>query len=89
MYYTYIIYSRKLKKFYIGSTEDLKDRIIQHNKKNVPFTSRGIPWMLIYYEAFVEKEDALCEERFLKTGKGRERRKILLGEFLKKLSERC
>jgi hypothetical protein len=40
---------------------------------------------LIYYEAFTEKIDSLNEEKFLKTGKGRERRKILLSRFLKKL----
>jgi len=85
MYYTYILYSKKLDKFYNGFTEDLKERFKNHNQGKVPFTSRGIPWQLVYYEAFLEKEDALREERFLKTGKGRERRKFLLSAFYKKI----
>lgn len=78
MYYVYIVYSQKLGKKYIGSTDDIKRRIKQHNSGHNIFTSRGIPWKLIYYEAFLSKDDAINEERFLKTGKGRERLKYLL-----------
>ena len=78
MYYVYILYSAKLKKEYIGYTSDLKKRFREHNSGEVIFTSRGIPWKLIYYEAFFSKRDAMEEERFLKTGKGRERRSYLL-----------
>ncbi len=85
MYYTYILYSKKLTKYYVGHTENLKERFKQHNNKMVPFTSRGVPWKLVYYEAFIEKDDAIKEERFLKTGKGRERRKYLLSNFEKNL----
>ena len=84
MYYTYILYSKKLKKSYIGCTSDLRRRLKEHNDGKTSYTSHGIPWMLIYYEAFLEKEDAVREEKFLKTGKGRERRKILLATFISK-----
>ena len=86
MHYVYILYSKKLKKFYIGSTSDLKRRIKEHNDGKAVFTSSGIPWIIAYYEAFSEKQDASREEKFLKTGKGRERRKILLESFLEKLN---
>ena len=82
MYYIYILYSKKLQKKYIGFSEDLKERINQHNTKKVPFTSRGTPWQLIYYQAFVNKKDAMEEEKFLKTGKGRDRMKYLLQHTL-------
>ncbi|MFA4890549.1 MAG: GIY-YIG nuclease family protein [Candidatus Paceibacterota bacterium] len=87
MFYVYIIHSKKLDKFYIGSTDNLQKRITAHNKKETPFTAKGIPWKLIYYEAFIEKGDALREERFFKTGKGRERRKYLLADFLDKFKK--
>jgi len=77
MFYVYILYSDKLNKKYIGSTFDLRSRIAQHNNKKSKFSSRGIPWKIIYYEAFLNKSDALREESFLKTGKGRERMKYL------------
>jgi putative endonuclease len=77
MYYVYIIYSKKLDKKYIGSTSNLRERIERHNEKRSKFTSKGCPWELIYYEAFKNKKDAVREETFLKTGKGRERIKNL------------
>jgi putative endonuclease len=88
MYYVYILYSRKLNKFYTGCTKDIKQRIQQHNSGIVPFTSKGIPWTLIYYEAFLEKQDATREEKFLKSGKGRERRNYLLETFLGKFNNK-
>lgn len=83
MYYVYIIHSRKLNKYYVGSTADIRARITEHNAGKVSFTSRGLPWVLVYYEAFIIKTDALREEKFLKTGKVRERRKFILSEFEK------
>lgn len=87
MYYVYILYSKKLNKFYIGYTENIKRRVKEHNQGNSKFTTNGIPWVVVYYEAFMYKEDAEREEKFLKTGKGRERKKYLLEYFNKK--ERC
>ena len=49
----------------------------EHECGNADFTSRNGPWELLYYEAFLEKEHARLEEKFLKTGKGRERLKFL------------
>lgn len=83
MYYTYILYSKKLDKFYIGYTENINNRFKEHNKGEVNYTSRGLPWVLVHYQAFIYKEDAQKEEKFLKTGKGRERRKYLLEYFNK------
>jgi putative endonuclease len=83
MYYVYILYSHKLKKRYVGSANDLRIRIKQHNDGNSAFTKGGKPWKLIYYEGFISKHDALLEERFLKSGKGRERISHLLTDTLK------
>jgi putative endonuclease len=46
-YFVYIIWIDKLKKFYAGSTQDLANRINEHNKGEAKFTSKGIPWVLI------------------------------------------
>jgi len=81
MYYVYIICSQNLNKRYVGFTSDLKRRIIEHNNGYSEFTSKGIPWKLIYYEAFLFEEDAIREEKFLKSGKGRERISMLFGRF--------
>lgn len=80
MHYVYIIYSNKLNRKYIGSTIDLKERIRQHNLGKSDFTSKGIPWKLIYYEAFLSKKQAQKEELFLKSERGRERLNYLFGD---------
>ena len=46
----------------------------------------GKPWILVYYEAYVSKMDAVEEEIFLKSGKGRERLNICLRQTLKRVN---
>ncbi|MBI4062339.1 GIY-YIG nuclease family protein [Candidatus Gottesmanbacteria bacterium] len=77
-YYVYILWSAKLHKKYVGITNNLRIRFKEHNSGKSDFTNRGKPWKLLYYEAFISREDAESEELFLKSGKGRERIKFLL-----------
>jgi len=84
MHYVYILKSEKNGRLYKGVTDDLKRRFKEHNSGNVPFTKNLKPWILIYYGAFIEKSDATREERFLKSGKGRERIQWLLKSILEK-----
>ena len=81
MHYVYILYSSKLDKLYKGSCNNLKDRFNSHNWHRVKATKSGAPWKLVYYQAFISKTDAIREENFLKTGKGRERIKYLLKDY--------
>jgi putative endonuclease len=78
MYYVYILKSKKNNKLYKGFTNDLKRRIKEHNLGKSTFTKNNGPWQLIYYEAFISKNDAQREELFLKSGKGRKRIKFLI-----------
>ncbi len=43
-YETYILWSDKLQRFYVGSTKDVKKRLTKHNFGYVQYTSKGIPW---------------------------------------------
>ena len=52
MYYVYVLKSQKTKRFYIGYTSDLKQRVLDHNIGEMA-TKYGIPWKLIYYEAYL------------------------------------
>ena len=78
LYYIYIIFSKKLNKKYIGIKKNLRKRIWEHNNSKTPFTLKTKDWEIIYYEAFLSKQDAYTEEKFLKSGKGRDRLKYLL-----------
>ncbi len=75
MYYVYLLQEEKSSKHYIGYTKDLKRRIKEHNSVHQGFTSIG-KWKLVYYEAYLSKEDAEERERKLKQD-GRSRRFIM------------
>jgi putative endonuclease len=84
MYYLYIRHSQKDNNFYTGTTTDLKRRITEHNQgKNFSTASRR-PFKLIYYEAYLLKEDAEARERYLKTSMGRRVIRKQLENYLKK-----
>ena len=68
----YYVYSLKCKNgYYIGCTEDLKDRLERHKKGNVPATKDRLPVKLTIYFAFSNKYTAFNFEKYLKSGSGR------------------
>ena len=71
MFYTYVLFSPKLNKRYIGSTSDLTKRLAEHNAGKSRFTKSGIPWILVYSESYSSNSDARKRELFLKSGFGR------------------
>jgi len=71
MYYTYVLKSHKDGQFYTGFTKDLKQRFEQHNKGYVESTKERRPLALIYYEACLDKNDAIKREKYLKTYHGK------------------
>lgn len=66
MYYVYILKSLKDKKLYIGSTNDLRKRVKEHNEGGVVATKCRGPLILIYYEAYKSEQDAREREKQLK-----------------------
>ena len=73
MYYVYDLFSLKSKRLYTGYTEDLKQRVMEHNKGlGGNYSSNNKPFTLLFYEAFLVKEDAQKQEKFYKSGYGRE-----------------
>lgn len=69
MYYFYILKSNKLRKCYYGFTNDLKKRLKEHNSGKSKYTSAGMPWQLVYYEAYSNKDDAKNREKNIKLRK--------------------
>jgi putative endonuclease len=65
-YFIYIIQSEKDGSFYKGYTEDYLKRIKQHNNGESTYTSRKLPWILVYLEILPSKRDALIREKNLK-----------------------
>lgn len=71
MYYVYVIRSQKDHKFYTGYTANLKKRLELHNEGRVESTKYRKPFELVYYEASLNKEDAMNREKYLKTTYGK------------------
>ena len=82
MYYIYIIRSRKDKNLYVGCTNDLRKRFVEHNSGRNQSTSSRKPFDIIYYEAMINREDAFAREKYLKTGCGRNYLRKTLKRFL-------
>jgi len=83
MWYVYVLQNNK-DKWYIGSSKDLRKRILRHNSGKNKSTKYGIPWKLIYYEACLNKKDARAREKYLKSGMGRRYLKNRLKFFFAK-----
>ena len=83
MYYAYLLENLGDKSWYIGSTSDLKRRIKEHQTGSGGRTTRiKKNWHLIYYEAYLDKRDAVGREKFLKSGSGRKYLKKQLKNYL-------
>lgn len=68
----YYVYSLKCKDgFYIGCTDNLKERFERHTKGHVPATCERLPVELSFYIAFANKYKAYSFEKYLKSGSGR------------------
>ena len=71
MFYVYVIQSGSDLGLYIGMSGNLRRRLAEHQEGESNSTKGRGPWRLIYYEAYLEKEDAMGREVFLKSGSGR------------------
>ena len=72
MFYCYVLRSLKTGRRYVGSCEDLAERVRRHNAGESNATKHGVPWVLVCSESFVTRSEAAQRGRYYKTGRGRE-----------------
>ena len=70
MWYVYVLRSSEDKKFYVGSTSDLKRRMKEHDSGACDSTKHRRPLDLEAYIAVREERVARELEAYLKTGSG-------------------
>lgn len=73
MYKLYILKSINFPKTYVGITNNLEKRIVEHNTGLTKFTSTYKPWRLIYSEDLQDKESARKREKYFKSCVGRKK----------------
>ncbi len=66
MYCGYILRSIKTHRFYAGHTQDLQNRLIEHNAGETASIRHGIPWELIHSEEFSTRTEAMKWEKRVK-----------------------
>jgi predicted GIY-YIG superfamily endonuclease len=71
MWYVYILRSVKDKDLYVGSTNNIRRRLNEHNSGKVDSTKRRIPFSLEAYIAVKDQAIAIELEQYFKTGSGR------------------
>jgi putative endonuclease len=88
MFYVYVIHSLEDHGFYIGFSTNLRKRIAGHEHGASFATKYRGPWKLIYYEAYIDRQDAEGRERYLKTGSGRRFLRQQLQHYFEKFAAR-
>jgi putative endonuclease len=48
MFTVYILFSATTEKYYTGQTQDLDNRIAEHNAGETASIKNGIPWQIVY-----------------------------------------
>jgi len=71
MFYTYIIYSKTLNKYYVGSCQDINKRIDDHLNSRSKFTKSAKDWEIKYFETFLTRSEACKRELQIKKMKSR------------------
>ena len=86
MFFVYILLSEIDGKFYIGFAEDVQSRLEAHNSGKVESTRYRKPFRLVYYEAYINEDDARGREVFLKSGSGHNFLKKQMRHFMNDLN---
>jgi len=71
-YYVYILQSKiDQNRYYTGFTENIDNRLKDHNSGKDTHTSKYKPWRIKTAIAFTDRQKALDFEKYLKTQSGR------------------
>ena len=70
-FFVYILRSERSGRFYIGHTENIEKRLLEHNTGRVAATRSKGPWELVYSQSFATRSEAARRETQVKQMKSR------------------
>jgi putative endonuclease len=79
MFYLYILKSTSSGRYYIGSSDNVEHRLVEHNSGKTPSTRNRGPWVLMHTEAFSTLSEARKREYQVKSWKNRAYMETMLG----------
>jgi len=75
MCFTYVLFSKGFGRCYVGISDDVDKRMVEHNSGKTKSTKAFVPWHLVHIEAYSSKVEARKREKYLKSAAGRRWRK--------------
>ncbi|MFC1594447.1 GIY-YIG nuclease family protein [Candidatus Omnitrophota bacterium] len=72
MYYIYVIASRSRNYIYVGLSNNMQRRFVEHQQGYNKTTKPYRPFKLVHSEVFKTRIDARKREKYLKSGVGKE-----------------
>lgn len=74
MHNVYVLVSEiKRLRFYVGMSEDVDKRLLDHNSGKTKSTKGYRPWKLFFTEEYKTRLEARKREKYLKSGTGKEK----------------
>ncbi len=71
MFYTYILQSTKSRRYYVGHTSNMEERLERHNNGYVKATKNKGPWTVVFYENYKTRVGANSREFYIKSMKSK------------------
>jgi putative endonuclease len=71
MYFVHILYSLTRDKYYVGSCENVQERLKKHNTNHSGFTGKTGDWIVKWTEEHPSKSEAMKREKQIKSWKSR------------------
>ena len=80
VFYVYIIYSESRDVYYKGMTQNLENRLQEHNENISRYTAGRGPWKYVHIQKYLTKREALIEESRLKKFNRRSLMRLIHGK---------
>ncbi len=87
IYFVYLLRSLKDNNYYTGYTNNLENRINDHQNGRVQSTKHRLPFELVYFEGCLNQQDATRREKYLKTTYGKRYIKNRIKNYLESISQ--
>ena len=66
LFTVYILFSKSIQKYYTGSTQDLQNRLLEHNSGETKSITNGIPWEVVWQTQLPSRAEAMQLESKIK-----------------------
>ena len=81
-YFVYILYCPIVSKSYVGQTDNLILRYYHHLNGESQWTRQMKKPIIIHWEGFTTRSEAMKQEKYYKSGRGFNKRKKIVSKYI-------